>query len=167
MLDYKQTKMKKLLLISILVCLYTLSLAQTNKWFSSYNDSSALVADANKLIQQMADRIYARKPGVDLREIVAIKNTTPYLIFIKANKVNLPFWTEVITPQKKFFSEIAGGANEGRAVFGLFFNGFYLAHEIGHSFFTYAGKSFENAYDSEYAANTLAILYWRSIGDYW
>lgn len=151
----------------MLVCLCKLSFAQTNKWFSTYSDSTALVTDANKIIRQMAERIYSKNSNIDLGKNSAIKNTTPNLIFInyKKNTVNLPFWTEVIVPQKKFFAEVAGGENEGKEVFGLFFNGFYLAHELGHSFFANAGKKFDNAYDSEYEANTLAILYWRAIGE--
>ena len=159
--------MKKLLTILMLLCLCKLSFGQTNKWFSTYSDSTALVTDANKLIRQMAERIYTNNSNIDLGRNFAIKNTTPNLIFInnKQNTVNLPFWTEVIAPQKSFFAEVAGGENEGREVFGLFFNGFYLAHELGHSFFTTAGKKFDNAYDSEYEANTLAILYWRANGE--
>jgi hypothetical protein len=74
-------------------------------------------------------------------------------------------WEEIIPPQKAFFAEVAGGENEGKEVFGLFFNGFYIAHELGHSISASAGKKFDNAYDSEYDANIIAILYWRTTSE--
>lgn len=159
--------MKNTFTILMLVCLCELSFAQTNKWFSVYNDSTTLVTDANHLIQQIGTRIHKINSNSDVGKNVAIKNTKPSLIFINYNNktVNLPFWQEVIAPQKKFFTEVAGGENEGKEVFGLFFNGFYLAHELGHSFFANADKKFDNSYDSEYEANLFAILYWKTAGE--
>ncbi len=133
-----------------------------NLWFSAYSDSAALVADANTIIQQMTEKIQNTNPEIQMPGNVAVKNTTPYLIYIDSATVNLPMWEEVIPPQKKFFQEIAGSENEGKEVFGLFFNGFYIAHELGHSISANAGKKFDNAFDSEYDANIIAILYWRT-----
>lgn len=136
-----------------------------NNWFSTYDDSTTLVTDANKLVQQLANRISKVNPKINLHQNIAVKNTKPYLIFINNNTINLPLWTEVIPPQQQFFFEVAGGKNEGKEVFGLFFNGFYLVHELGHSFHEYTRKEFDNEYDSEYEANTFAILYWKAIGE--
>lgn len=136
-----------------------------NKWFSTYSDSTALVTDANKILQQMTARIHDANPGISMLKNTAVKNTTPYLIYIDSVTVNLPMWAEVIPQQKNFFAEVAGGENEGKEVFGLFFNGFYIAHELGHSVATRAGKKFDNAYDSEYDANVIAVLYWRVTGE--
>lgn len=156
--------MKNILILLLALCTFIQTNAQS-KWFSTYSDSTALVIEANKIICQMADRIVRSTPAIDLHQNVAVKNTKPYLIFIKNNIINLPFWTEVIPPQKKFFAEMAGSEDEGKEVFGLFFNGFYLAHELGHSFSSIAGKKFENAYDSEYDANKIAVLYWIASGE--
>lgn len=156
--------MKNTLTLILTLFIFVQTNAQS-KWFSTYSDSTALITDANKVIQQMADRIIKTNSNINLHQNTAVKNTKPYLIFINNNKVNLPFWPEVIVPQKNFFATVAGGEDEGKKVFGLFFNGFYLAHELGHSFFTNAGKKFDNAYDSEYGTNTLAILYWRATGE--
>ncbi|WP_316806508.1 hypothetical protein [Pedobacter agri] len=157
--------MKRTLTLLMLVCLCKLSFAQTDKWFGTYRDSIALVTDADKIIKQLAEKISKADVKIDLSKNFAVKNTTPNLIFInyKKNTVNLPFWDEVITPQKKFFHDVAVGETEGKEVFGLFFNGFYLAHELGHSFFAIAGKKFDNSYDSEYEANKFAVLYWQSV----
>lgn len=153
-------------IITLLLSLFiTVQVNAQNKWFSTYDDSTALVIDANKIIGKMTDEVLKANPAVKLLQNKAVKNTTPYLIYIDSVKVNLPFWTEVIPPQKKFFTEIAGGEKEGKEIFGLFFNGFYLVHELGHSFASSAGKKFDNVYDSEYNANMIAILYWRAAGE--
>lgn len=136
-----------------------------NKWFSTYNDSAALVVDANKIINRITPQVNNINPAINLRQNTAVKNTTPYLIYIDSVTVHLPMWEEVIPPQKAFFAKVAGGENEGKEVFGLFFNGFYIAHELGHSISASAGKKFDNAYDSEYDANIIAILYWRTTSE--
>lgn len=159
----KAKKMKNTLSLFLALFVFVQTNAQ-NKWFSVYNDSANLVNDADRVIQQMADKIFKINPTIDLRNNTVIKNTKPFLIFIRNDTVNLPFWTEVIPPQQKFFAEVAGGEKEGKEVFGLFFNGFFIAHEMGHSFSSKAGKKFDNNYDSEYDANIIAILYWRAVG---
>lgn len=159
----KRIQMRNILTFILALSVFVHSHAQ-DQWFSTYGDSIALVTDANEIIQQMADRIQKINPAIDLHQNKAIKNTTPYLIYIDSLTVNLPFWPEVIPSQQNFFSEVAGSEKEGEEVFGLFFNGFYLAHEMGHSFAAKSLKKFDNAYDSEYDANTIAILYWRADG---
>ena len=156
--------MKKILLIfTVLICIQ--SNAQ-NKWFETYTDSTLLKRDADKIIQQFASKVEKLSPNVRLKDNKAIKNTTPNLIFINNNvTVNLPFWAELIPPQKDFFTEMGGGISEGKEVFGLFFNGFYLVHELGHSFLANAGKEYYNAYDGEYDANVVGILYWKAAGE--
>ncbi len=155
--------MKKLILILTLLT-YFQSNAQ-NKWFETYSDTMLFVNDANKIVKEFATKIKAINPEIEI-DAKAIKNTKPYLIFYspKNNVVNLPFWDEVIPQQKDFFTEIAGGKDEGKKVFGIFFNGFYIAHELGHAFASKTGKKFDNAYDSEYYANEIGILYWKASG---
>lgn len=153
---------KSLLTLSLLLFFH--GLEAQNKWFSTYIDSIALVSDANENVSRMVHEIKKIRPEIQLN-VKAIKNTKPYLIFIKDGNVNLPFWEEIMPQQKKFFAEVAGGEKEGREVFGLFFNGFYLAHELGHAIAGEAGVKHANAYDSEYAANVLAILYWKEHGE--
>ncbi len=50
-------------------------------------------------------------------------------------------------------------------MFGLFFNGFYLVHELGHQLESYVQTNTKNAYGSEYFANQIAILWWRKNGN--
>lgn len=164
--------MKKLVFLFILLWCFK-SNAQ-NQWFQTYSDSILLVIDANAIVQDFANKVEKINPNIQLKiknEIFklshnkAIKNTTPYLIYIDSTIINLPFWDELIPEQKDFFADVDGGKNEGKEVFGLFFNGFYLTHELGHSLFAFAGKHFDNAYDNEFAANKLAILYWMAVGE--
>ena len=154
--------MRKNLLLLILF--FTCSFANSqNKWFTVYKDAGELTVDANNIINEMAIQINNAGGKVTFLPPKAIKNTTPYLIYVDIEKslVNLPLWSEVITPQKQFFADVAGGEEKGKEVFGLFFNGFYLTHEVGHSFTLNSGKKFEDSYDSEYDANIMAMLFWR------
>lgn len=155
----KNAYMRNALMILVALLVFMQANAQ-KKWFTTYSDAASMVADANLIIRQMADRIVKINPITILNNNSAVKNTQPQLIFIDGITINLPFWEEVIPPQKQFFTEVAGGENEGKEAFGLFFNGFYLAHELGHAFFGKSGVKFENDYDSEYEANKFSILYW-------
>lgn len=155
--------MKKSIIILALLT-YFQSNAQ-NKWFETYSDSALFVNDANTIVREFANKIKAINPEIEI-DAKAIKNTKPYLIFYspKNNVVNLPFWDEVMPQQKDFFTEIAGGKEEGKKAFGIFFNGFYLAHELGHALASKTGKKFDNLYDSEYYANQIGISYWKVTG---
>jgi hypothetical protein len=149
------------------ICLFSsFSVSSQSKWFSLYSDSSAMVKDANTIVQDIKSTVQKANPALKLDANTAIKNTSPYLIYIdlELHTVNLPLWTEVIPEQKGFFAEVSGGEAQAKEVFGLFFNGFYLAHEYGHAFSANAGKDFSNAFDSEYDANVFAMLYWRKAG---
>jgi len=152
-------------LILIFLVLFSLQSNAQNRWFTTYSDSVALKTDAVKIVNQFKQKVKSANPTIKLDDWKVVKNTSPYLIYIENKTVNLPLWQEVIPQQKDFFAEVAEGKEQGREVFGLFFNGFYLVHELGHGLTEDAEKKFGNAYDSEYDANTIAILYWRNIGE--
>ena len=135
-----------------------------NRWFSTYNDSIALKSDAEKIVRQFKQKVKSANPSIKLDDWKVVKNTSPYLIYIQYKTVNLPLWEEVIPQQKDFFTEVSGGKKNGEEVFGLFFNGFYLVHELGHGLGGSTGKEFDNAFDAEYNANKIAIVYWRKVG---
>lgn len=151
--------MKKLLIYSlILFCSQNIN--SQKKWFSSYADSIALVKDAQSITKSFTKDI--KKCNKNLKyEIKTVLHTTPYLIYFYKDAANIPLWEQVIPEQKQFFYEIAGGETEGKRIFGLFFNGFYLPHELGHAFeFVLKGES-QGSYTGEYFANTVAILWWK------
>ena len=155
--------MEKKILI-LIVLLSSLGSYSQKKFFQLYNDSVTLVQDANHIISSFSKDLNILAP-VFTSEPKAILNTKPFLIFYssKSNVVNLPIWDQVIPQQKKFFYELAGSEKKGREMFGLFFNGFYLPHELGHAIQNASNKRESNLYLNEYFANTVAILYWRKV----
>ena len=153
--------MKKLFILGFLLtssCVYS----QKN-FFRVYDDSTMLVKDANEIIAAFSTHFNVISPLFTAKQPTAILNTKPFLIFYspKSNQVNLPLWKQVIPQQKEFFYKLGGSEKKGKEIFGLFFNGFYLPHELGHAIQTAANKKESNLYLNEYFANTIAILYWR------
>ena len=138
--------------------------------FHLYTDSATLISDANEVVADFVAKVN-KINSVFTSKPVAILNTQPYLIFYsaKTNQINLPIWHQVMQQQKAFFTELSGSKEEGEKVFGLFFNGFYLPHEIGHALQNAAiqvdTSKYLSAtkYESEYFANTVAILYWKKV----
>jgi hypothetical protein len=130
------------------------------KWFTTYQDSIALVSDANEVTNLFTKDLKKLAPQLQF-EIKTILNTTPYLIFFYKDAANIPLWEQVIPEQKQFFYQLAGSELEGKKMFGLFFNGFYLPHELGHAFEYKLYGEIKGSYESEYFANTVAILWWK------
>ncbi|RYG18390.1 MAG: hypothetical protein EOO07_09055 [Chitinophagaceae bacterium] len=151
-------------LLTLLFIIIGFSSYSQKKLFCVYKDSASLVKDANDIVADFTAKVNSLRPVFDSQS-VAILNTKPFLIFYspKANKVNLPIWYQVIPSQKKFFFELAGGEKQGEELFGLFFNGFYLPHEMAHALQHAAKIKAPNLYQNEYMANEIAILYWRKV----
>lgn len=150
--------------IFLIALLYsTCHIFAQNEWFSLYQDSTKLTKDAKKITTDFENDIKKISPTTKF-SIKAVLNTTPYLIYYDniERTANLPIWEQVIPQQKNFFYEVAGSEAEGRKTFGLFFNGFYLPHELGHAFQDATNESESGpSYQDEYLANTIAILWWR------
>ena len=156
--------MKKIILVFIVTFSCLVAQAQNN-WFTVYQDSVALVKDATILSDNFKKDVYKFKKD-DKFTTTTILNTTPYLIFYDGqNKVNIPLWSQVLPELKAFTKEVAGSEEEGKRMFGLFFNGFYLIHEYGHAYQeTYDYSNSKVSYQNEHLANVIAMLYWRKIG---
>lgn len=150
--------MKKIFILSFVLSIQ-FGMAQKN-WFKTYSDSIALVKDAQMITQSFTKDI--KKVNKNLKyDIKTVLHTTPYLIYFYKDAANIPLWEQVIPVQKQFFYEIAGSEAEGKKIFGLFFNGFYLPHELGHAYeFALKGETI-GSYKGEYFANTVAILWWK------
>ncbi|MBA2746333.1 MAG: hypothetical protein H0U44_08925 [Flavisolibacter sp.] len=139
--------------------------AQT-KWFHTYTDSAALVTDATEIVKKFKNDINNIDTAIVVNPTV-ILNTQPFLIFYspKSNKVNLPLWQQLSAESKNFFITLSGSEKKGQELFGLFFNGFYLPHELGHALQkTLTRYKSTNSYESEYLANILGMLWWRKQG---
>lgn len=154
--------MKQFIVLSAFMLFTCQTFAQKN-WFSLYKDSIALVTDAKKITTIFENDIKKIKPNLKF-SIKAVLNTSPYLIYYDDRNLtaNLPIWEQVIPQQKSFFYEVAGSESEGQKAFALFFNGFYLPHELGHAFQDLTTDSTVGvSYQNEYFANVIAILWWR------
>lgn len=158
--------MKKIFALLFLIASTSSAFSQT-KWFTLYPDSTSLVTDGNAITKQFTQDLLKLKPDLAF-DVKTILNTTPYLIYFyddgKVKTANLPIWSQVIQPQKEFFYEVSGSQSEGEKAFGLFFNGFYLPHELGHALEKVTKGNIANSYESEYFANTVAILWWKKNG---
>ncbi len=151
----------------ILFCLIANSSFAQKKWFSLYTDSLAEIKDAGTITARFMADVRKISPTTKI-EVKTVLNTTPYLIYYdpghKPRTVNLPIWEQVIEPQKQFFYKVAGGETNGKQVFGLFFNGFYLPHEFGHALQKEVKGNFSSPYQDEVFANKIGILWWRKQG---
>lgn len=154
--------MKNIILSFMLYLFSSAVFCQT--WFKTYTDSTTLVNDANALIQQFQNDVKAATPEVVINT-KGIVNTQPYLIFYNKKGVNIPMWKQLSDDSKKFFLTMRGNEKQGKKLFGLMFNGFYLPHELGHA---WQGakkmKIDDNRYESEYQANIIGMLWWRKKG---
>ncbi|MFN8275419.1 MAG: hypothetical protein U0X58_11145 [Flavobacteriaceae bacterium] len=157
--------MKKIIVLFGLLFLCPHSKAQ-NKWFTVYQDSIALVKEADKIAEKFKKAV-ARLRTDKKFETQTVLNTTPYLIYYdgQKNTVNIPLWSQVLPELKAFTQTVTGSEAEGQRMFGLFFNGFYLIHEYGHAYqYTYDPAHSQMGYANELLANQIAFLYWKKIG---
>lgn len=160
--------MKAFLLVAVLL---PFSLFSQAPFFKVYTDSAQLVNDGKAITADFMQKVKQIDPSLPIQP-KAILNTSPYLIYWddSLQTANLPIWQQVIPDQQQFFIQLNGGNEaEGKRMFGLFFNGFYLPHELSHAIEWYLvvhvkKRASQNFYLSEYFANTLAIMYWREKG---
>lgn len=135
-----------------------------NEWFQTYTDSVALIKDANHISNAFIANIKAIKPDFQF-DGKTILDTSPALIYYGYdNNIHLPLWEQLLPELKDFFIDITDSDTEGKNMFGLFFNGFYLPHELGHAFQHTIDGTLEQSYKAEYLANTIALLWWRKHG---
>ncbi len=153
--------MKKILLIALLVS--SVRLSAQKKLFNLYTDSAKLIAASNEMAAtffskiRQVDGAYARPPK-------AVLNTQTYLVFYQPDNITIeiPFWDEVSPTVKSSLSKAAGSnEKDTKKIFGLFFNGFYIAQQLGNAVLFANEKGTGNKYRGDYFANTLAILFLR------
>lgn len=155
---------------SILLLIFTVSFhfaSAQNQWFKLYQDSTELVNDGKAITAKFTKDIQQIKPSISF-SVNTVLNTTPYLIFYWGENgvrtANLPKWDQVIEPQKQFFYQVAGSEAAGKDMFRLFFNGFYLPHELGHALEHINKGNIKGSYQEEYFANQVGILWWKKQG---
>lgn len=158
--------MKITFLLSALILSIQLASAQP-QWFRLYEDSTTLVNDGKAITAEFTKDILRLKPGISFSVNTKL-NTTPYLIFYWGENgertANLPKWDQLIEPQKQFFYQVAGSEAAGKDMFRLFFNGFYLPHELGHALEHIHKGTLKGSYQEEYFANIVGMLWWKKQG---
>ena len=158
--------MKITFLLSALILSIQLASAQP-QWFKLYEDSTTLVNDGKAITAAFTKDILQLKPGISFSVNTKL-NTTPYLIFYWGENgertANLPKWDQVIEPQKQFFYQVAGSEAAGKDMFRLFFNGFYLPHELGHALEHIHKGTLKGSYQEEYFANIVGMLLCKKQG---
>ncbi|MDF2157481.1 hypothetical protein [Algoriphagus sp. CAU 1675] len=133
-----------------------------SSWFSTYEDQNALVNDGTQITNQYIADIHLIQPNLKF-DVQVIINTTPALVFFDpaTKTVNLPFWDQLSSDSVGFFNQMGGSPEEGKRLFGLFFNGFYLPHELGHGLQFFAKGDEKGSYKNEFFANQVGLSWWR------
>jgi len=151
--------MKKILLFLLLIA--NISLQAQKKLFTVYTDSAKLISAADEIASSFFSKLRQADPSI-IQAPSAVLNTQSSLVFYVAenNTINLPLWSQVSPSLKTIFYELAGGnEKEGKAIFGLFYNGFYIVQRLGNAVQFTKERSITNKYQGEYFANALAILF--------
>lgn len=135
-----------------------------------YADKASLKVAARKTVTDVASRAShaAHRQLVPLA--VRVENT-PQLVYFnpKAMEIVVPWWQDVDPAVQGIFAQLAGNPDEGRELFNMLFNRFFIAHEAGHwlAFLASGKKDLAPAdlYGDELRANQLAVAYWATTSD--
>ncbi len=147
--------------------LANISLSAQQKLFHTYSDSAKLVADANEIVTAFFTKVKQADASIN-KAPRAVLNTQSSLVFFlpENNTINLPLWSQANPTLQLFFSKLTSGDEKGgKKIFGLFFNGFCIARELGHAVQFSKEKNNANKYQQALFANTLAMIFWRESGN--
>ena len=155
--------MKTLLTIIALIFSYNITFAQ-NEWFEVYGDTLSLNNASEELTKDFQKQISKIDTTISLNRPKTLFNPMGPFFNSKNNTINLPIWDLAPEMFQGFCTVVMGSEDEGKELFGLFFNGFYVPHELGHALQFATDKRFDNEYDNEYNANIIGLLYWKNKG---
>lgn len=155
--------MKPFLLLLVTLSSYNLSLAQ-QQWFEVFPDTIGIKIKGVELVRDFQEMVTEVDSLIDLGGPTLSYNAWGPFYLQPQNTIYLPIWD--LSPQEFqiFCADLAGSQSDGKRMFGLFFNGFYVAHEVAHALQFATNTRADNEFDNEYTANALAILYWREMG---
>lgn len=139
-------------------------IASAQNWFKLQNDSIELTKEATLIKDKFVQDINTIKPELNF-SLETILKTTPMLIYYDDKTAHIPLWNQIPEQMQNWFYGMGESQNNGQKIFALFFNGFYLPHELAHGFEDALGK-LKKSYNNEYFANTVAILWLRKHGFY-
>lgn len=163
----KKTILFLLLTVTFVLCITAQSNSQTEDiLFKLYNDSSSLALDAKVIVNDFNDRVNRIQPELALN-IGFVVHTTPAMVYYapKSKNVVALLYHELPEENKTFFNTYSENPEEAKQVFAIFFNGFYIAHELGHGLVAAYELFDPNAmYWEEFEVNQIAMNYWNSMG---
>ncbi len=157
---------KSILLLSTLLCVSMTGLHAQYKLFTLYTDSAALVDDAKPMVADFNKRVNAIRPQLNFKLGVVVY-TTPAMVYYapKAKNIVTSLYHQLPAEHKTFFATYSDNETEAKKFFAGFFNGFYIAHELGHGLIAAYGLHDPKAmYQEELDVNILAMNYWHSVG---
>lgn len=155
--------MKNVLFHTIIFLFCFQGIHSQKPWFQLYTDSVSITNDAEKIARLFAEDIRKIYPDFEFNPTVQLK-TTPLMVYYGTDRISYyPLWNELPEMLQNWFYEIGGSEVDGKEIFTLFFNGFYLPHELCHAFED-ALDNLTQSYQNEYFANTAAILWWKKQG---
>lgn len=157
--------MKRILPI-LLLSWFCITATAQNHYFEIFTDSAALKNQNDELISDIETRVRLIEPSFSFKGLTTEipKTFMPGQYRSKTNKIYQLTWQTGGPPMESFLTEMGGSPDKGKSLAAQFFYGFFLPHEVGHALQYHTNKLPENAYDEEYQANELAVLYWRSKG---
>lgn len=157
---------KSIFILTTLLCVSMMGLNAQDKLFSLYNDSASLVRDAKPMVADFNKRVNAIRPQLDFR-VGFVIHTTPGMVYYapKSKNVVTSLYHELPPDHKSFFVKYSNNEAEAKKFFAGFFNGFYIAHELGHGLVAaYGLHDPKDMYREELEVNILAMNYWHSVG---
>ena len=157
---------KSVFILAALLCVSMAGSYAQNNLFSLYTDSASLVRDAKPMVADFNKRVNAIRPQLRFK-VGFVVNTTPGMVYYdpKSKNVVTSLYHELPAGHKEFFVTYSDSEAEAKKVFASFFNGFYIAHELGHGLVAAYGLHDPKAmYQEELEANLLAMNYWHSVG---
>lgn len=125
--------------------------AAQNKWFEIYDDAKIFQKNMEGLIHDFEKQVQFIDSSFSLIDLdVEIKNDLPYGYYSPSeNKIYLPLWKTAPQWTKDLVAQILGSEAEEKKLAGLFYNGFFMPHEIAHSFQFNTNTRKDNEFDNE------------------
>ncbi len=134
--------------------------------FTLYPDSATLVRDARPMVADFNEKVNTIRPQLNYK-VGFVVYTTPGMVYYapKSKNVVTSLYHQLPETHKSFFATYSDNDAEAKRFFALFFNGFYIAHELGHGLVAaYELHDPKAMYQEEFEANLIAMKYWFSAG---
>ena len=157
---------KSIFILTTLLYVSMTGLYAQDKLFSLFTDSASLVRIAKPMVADFNKRVNAIRPQLDFKVGFVVK-TTPGMVYYdpKSKNVVTSLYHELPVEHKTFFVTYSDNEAEAKKFFAGFFNGFYIAHELGHGLVAaYALHDPKAMYREELEVNVIAMNYWHSVG---